>query len=142
MHDNHKRGGNAVKRTLLALSLGMMIAGSGAAMAANETMSSVPSNAVTVTDWYKQNVYDSQNNKIGSIEDVLVSPEGKVNALILSADGRNVAINFDSVKRTMQNNNVRLTMNANKDEFKNAPSLKYDKNATKWVPDTSKDTNR
>ena len=31
----------------------------------------VPANAVTVTDWYKQDVYDPNDNKIGQIKDVL-----------------------------------------------------------------------
>jgi hypothetical protein len=36
-----------------------------------------------VTDWYKQSVYDPSNSKIGEIMDVLLSPDGKVNALIV-----------------------------------------------------------
>ena len=45
-----------------------------AAYAAQEaTMQrSIPQSAVTVTDWYKQNVYDPNNNKIGEVMDVLV----------------------------------------------------------------------
>jgi hypothetical protein len=105
-----KHGANAVKR-FLALSMGAMIVGAAAAMAATETMNTIPSNSVTVTDWYQQNVYDTQNNKIGSTHDVLVSPDGKVNALILSANGKDVAVNFDSVKKTMKDNNVYLIMN-------------------------------
>ena len=38
----------------------------------------VPREAVTVTDWYKQNVYDPNENKIGDIKDVLVDKSGKV----------------------------------------------------------------
>ena len=33
-------------------------------------MATMPGDSVTVTNWYKQNVYDSSNNKIGEIEDV------------------------------------------------------------------------
>ena len=111
------------------------------AFAAGEVMTSVPSQSVTVTDWYKQSVYDTQNNKIGDIKDVLVDSEGKVNALIISVGGflgageKDVAVKFDAVKKTEQDNKVRLTMNANKDELKSAPGLKYDRQTTTWVPD-------
>lgn len=113
------------------------------AFAAGEVMTSVPSQSVTVTDWYKQSVYDTQNNKIGDIKDVLVDSEGKVNALIVSVGGflgageKDVAVKFDAVKKTEKDNKVRLTMNANKDELKSAPGLKYDKQSTKWVPDNN-----
>lgn len=121
-------------KRLLVLSMGMMIAGSAAAMAAPETMNSIPSNSVTVTDWYQQNVYDSQNNKIGTIDDVLVSPDGKINAVILSANGKDVAVNFDSIKKTMKDHKVYLTMDTSKDALKSAPTFKYDKNTTTWAP--------
>ena len=35
-------------------------------------MTSIPANSVTVNHWYKQNVYDPNENKIGDIKDVLV----------------------------------------------------------------------
>lgn len=111
------------------------------AFAAGEVMTSVPSHSVTVTDWYKQSVYDPQNNKIGDVKDVLVDSDGKINALILSVGGflgageKDVAVKFDAVKKTEKDNSVRLTMNANKDELKSAPGLKYDKQSTSWVPD-------
>ena len=113
------------------------------AFAAGEVMTSVPSQSVTVTDWYKQNVYDPQNNKIGEVKDVLVDSDGKINALILSVGGflgageKDVAVKFDAVKKTEKDNSVRLTMNANKDELKSAPGLKYDRQSTKWVPDNN-----
>ena len=43
-------------------------------------LSSVPPSSLTVTDWYKQHVYDQANAKIGDINDVLVGPNGEVNA--------------------------------------------------------------
>ena len=35
-------------------------------------LSSVPTTSKTVSDWYKQDVYDPQDNKIGKIDDVRV----------------------------------------------------------------------
>ena len=130
-------------KRLLMLGAALAVAATTTAFAAGEVMTSVPSQSVTVTDWYKQSVYDPQNNKIGDIKDVLVDSEGKVNALIISVGGflgageKDVAVKFDAVKKTEKDNKVRLTMNANKDELKSAPGLKYDKQTTTWVPDRS-----
>jgi sporulation protein YlmC with PRC-barrel domain len=129
-------------KRLLALSAGaLMIAGT--AMAAGELMTSIPPSSLTVTDWYKQNVYDSNNNKIGEIMDVLVSSDGKIDALIVGVGGfvgageKDVAVNFDAVKKTTKNDKVYLTMNTSKDALKSAPGFKYDSQKTTWVPDTS-----
>jgi len=102
---------------------------------------SIPQNAVTVTDWYKQDVYDPNNNKIGEIMDVLVDQSGKVDTLIIGVGGflgageKDVAVPFEHVHATMQNNKMRLVMNTTKDNLKNAPGFKYDSNTTSWVPD-------
>ena len=128
---------------LIALGAGLPVA-SGSAMAATDLMTSIPSDNVTVTDWYKQDVYDPQNNKIGQVMDVLVSPDGKVNSLIVGVGGflgagqKDVAVSFNAVKEPMKDNKVHLTMNATKDALKAAPGFKYDSNKTAWVPDTSK----
>src|ERR1700761_5252003 len=127
---------------LLMIGAALAVA-TGTAFGAGEVLTSVPSHSVTVTDWYKQNVYDPQNNKIGDIKDVLVDDGGRVNALIVSVGGflgageKDVAVKFDAVKKSQKDNSVRLTMNASKDELKSAPGLKYDKQSTTWVPDGS-----
>jgi sporulation protein YlmC with PRC-barrel domain len=134
-------------KRLLMIGAALAVATS-TAFAAGEVMTSVPSHSVTVTDWYKQSVYDTQNNKIGDVKDVLVDADGRINALIISVGGflgageKDVAVKFDAVKKTEQDNSVRLTMNASKDELKSAPGLKYDKQSTTWVPDRSKSSSK
>ena len=54
--------------------------------ASTKTLATVPS-GVTVTDYYKQDVYDPSNNKIGTVEDVLVDENGQITALILGVGG-------------------------------------------------------
>jgi sporulation protein YlmC with PRC-barrel domain len=133
-------------KKLVILSVAALLAGSTALMAAGELMTSVPRGSLTVTDWYKQSVYDPNNNKIGEIMDVLVSSDGKVNALIVGVGGflgageKDVAVNFNAVKQTMKDNKIYLTMNTTKDSLKSAAGFKYDSNQTTWVPDTSKAT--
>jgi sporulation protein YlmC with PRC-barrel domain len=40
-------------------------------------MTTVPGDNLTVSDVYKQNVYDPQDNKIGDLSDVLLDKSGK-----------------------------------------------------------------
>lgn len=94
---------------------------------------------VTVTNYYKQNVYDPQNNKIGEIADVLLDQQGKVTAFIVSVGGflgvgnKDVAVPFDAIHGTLKDNKWTLTMNADKDQLKSAPGYTYDRNTMKWV---------
>ena len=67
-----------MKRSLTVLAAGALLASSAAfavSAARADVMTTVPSSSLTVTDWYKQDVYDPSNNKIGKIDDVLVSDD-------------------------------------------------------------------
>ena len=107
-----------------------------------EPMSSVPAGAVTVTDWYKQNVYTRQNDKIGDIKDVLVDKSGKIGSLVIAVGGflgageKDVIVPFSDVKAAKKDDKWYLTMNASKDNLKKAKGFKYDSNKTTWVPDS------
>lgn len=135
-------------KTLIALATGAALltgVASAQQMAAGraDLMTSVPASAKTVTDWYKQDVYDPNNNKIGDVKDVLVGQDGQINALIIGVGGflgageKDVAVSFNAVKETMKDNKNYLTMDATKDALKQAPGFKYDSNKTAWVPDNT-----
>src|SRR4051812_32235056 len=109
---------------------------------AAQIMTSIPASSMTVTHWYKQNVYDPSDNKIGEIVDVLVDREGKITALIVGVGGflgmgeKDVAVPFDAVQVTNKNNNKwYLVMNSTKDALKAAKGFKYDRNAMTWTPE-------
>jgi len=132
-------------RSLVALTAGALIATSAAfATARADVLNTVPSNALTVTDWYKQDVYDQSNTKIGQVTDVLVAQDGQVTALIVGVGGflgageKDVAVSFNAVKPTKKDNKIYLTMNTTNDALKAAPGFKYDREKNTWVPDNSK----
>jgi len=106
-----------------------------------QIMNSVPVQSVTVTDWYKQSVYDPSTSKIGEIMDVLLSPDGKVDALIVGVGGflgmgeKDVAVPFSAIKHTTRDGKVYLTLDTTKEALKVAPGLKYDRSTTTWNPD-------
>lgn len=128
-------------KILSTAAVAVLLASSAAYSA--EMMSSVPSSSKTVTDWYKQDVYDPSNSKIGKIDDVLVSDSGQVNALVVGVGGflgageKDVAVPFSAVKWATKDNKNYLTLAATKDDLKSAQGLKYDSNKTAWVPDKS-----
>jgi sporulation protein YlmC with PRC-barrel domain len=137
-------------KMLVALSTGALLMSTAAfaqpmAAGGSGLMTSIPSSSVTVTDWYKQDVYDPSNAKIGEIMDVLVAKDGQVQAAIVGVGGflgageKDVAVSFNSIKQTMKNDKVYLTLDTTKDALKKAPGFKYDSTKTTWVPDKSND---
>ena len=72
------------KLAALGVAIAML---SAPVLADTSTMSALPGHSMTVTNWYKQNVYDAADNKIGEVKDVLVSQDGKVTALIVQKVG-------------------------------------------------------
>jgi sporulation protein YlmC with PRC-barrel domain len=107
-----------------------------------QILTSIPTEGVTVTHWYKQNVYDPNDSKIGEIMDVLVDKSGKATALIVGVGGflgageKDVAVPFDAVRAAKKgNNDWYLVMNSSKDALKNAKGFKYDRNEMTWIPE-------
>lgn len=108
---------------------------------ATETLSAIPSNSATVTNYYKQAVYDPKESKIGDIDDVLVDKEGRITAFVIGVGGflgvgeKDVAVPFSAVKGTKKNDKWWLTLDATKDSLKKAAGFKYDKATTSWSVD-------
>ena len=104
-------------------------------------MTAAPSESWTVTNYYKQAVYDPKENKIGDVDDVVVDKSGKVTGLVVGVGGflgageKDVIVPFGSVKTAKRNDKWWLTLDETKDGLKNAPGFKYDKASTTWVPE-------
>ena len=120
-----------------AYALTVVTALAAPAMAA-ETMSSLPSDSSTITNYYKQDVYDKGQNTVGKIDDVLIDKSGKITALIVGVGGflgigeKDVALPFSAVKSEQKNNKWYLTVDETKDSRKSAAGYKYDSSTTTW----------
>jgi sporulation protein YlmC with PRC-barrel domain len=130
----------------LALAAAGVLIASTAALAQQQTgqgglMTSIPANSRTVTDWYKQNVYDQKDQKLGEIMDLLVNQSGQIEAAMVGVGGflgageKDVAVSFNAIKPTKRNDKTYLTLDTTKDALNNAPGFKYDRQSTTWVPD-------
>jgi sporulation protein YlmC with PRC-barrel domain len=132
-----------MQKPLAITCFALLISTAALAAGSAQLMSSVPATSLTVTDWYKQDVYDPSNAKIGEIMDVLVGSNGQINTAIVGVGGflgageKDVAVNFSSIQKTMKDNKVYLTIDTTKDALKRAPGFKYDSTKTTWVPDTA-----
>ena len=93
----------------------------------------VPDSAMLSENVVGLDVYNSENNDIGKIHDVIFDKDNKVTGYILSVGGflgmgthyvavdpAAVNINYDDGNKTW-----RAAMNATKDELKSAPEFKY-----------------
>jgi sporulation protein YlmC with PRC-barrel domain len=131
--------------------------GVGSSPIGSPVLTAIPQDAMTVTNFYKQNVYDPSDVKIGEINDVLVDKDGKLVAFVigiggfLGVDQKDVAVPFNSIRATWRPdadaalpfNSSRatrrdgkwwLSMSATKESLKNAPGYKYDAVKATWVP--------
>jgi len=104
--------------------------------------------AMTVTAYYKQNVYDQNNNKIGQIVDLLMTKDGKIDKVVVGAGGflgmgkHDVMLPFSSVK--MQKEADRTAANADRNTNNRQSDRNRDRNANannsyRLTMDTNKD---
>ena len=133
-----------MKMHVPALALALLIGGAaGPALAAEETgqfQTSVPSDALTISNYYEQDVYDNQNSKIGDVKDVLLDKDGRVSAVIVGVGGvlglgaKDVAVPFSALKLAEKNGDRYLVMNTTKEALEKAPGYTYDRTKGVWLP--------
>jgi hypothetical protein len=78
-------------------------------------------------------VVNTANETVGDINEIVLSGEGKVAAVVIGVGGflgmgeREVAISFDSLRMQRdQNNNLKIVANATKDTLKSAPQFRWE----------------
>lgn len=104
------------------------------------TLSAPPPEGMSVTNYYKQSVYDPKESKIGEVDDVLLDKAGKVSGLVLGVGGflgageKDVIVPFSAVKLTTKDNKTWLSIDETKDSLKAAPAFSYDRATTTWKP--------
>ena len=108
---------------------------------AGDALSTLPPESWTITNYYKQDVYDNSQNTVGKIDDVLIDKSGKITALIVGVGGflgigeKDIALPFSAVKAEKKNDKWYLTVEQTKDSLKSAPGYKYDSSTTTWASD-------
>jgi sporulation protein YlmC with PRC-barrel domain len=113
-----------------------------AAQESGQLMTSVPGDALPVSEYYKEDVYDAHDSKIGDIRDVLLEKSGQVAAVILGVGGflgigeKDVAVPFNAIRVTEKDGKRYLVMDTTKEALQSAKGYTYDRNKGAWVPAT------
>jgi sporulation protein YlmC with PRC-barrel domain len=132
-----------MKRIILGLVSALAIV--GVASAAEEMVQyqpSLPTDAVTVNTYYDKDVYDTQDNKIGDVNDIVLNKDGHVSAVIVGVGGflgvgeKDVAVPFNFLKVVEKDGDRYLVMNTTKEAMEKAPGYLYDQSKGMWVPAT------
>jgi sporulation protein YlmC with PRC-barrel domain len=105
---------------------------------ATQTLTSLSGDALPVSDYYNQSVYDRQDNEIGDVNDILFDQDGKVSAVIIGVGGflgtgeKNVAVPFTALKITEKDGRRYLVMDTTKDALEKAPGYAFDRSKHQW----------
>jgi sporulation protein YlmC with PRC-barrel domain len=105
-------------------------------------MATVPNNALTVSTYYNEDVYDNQENKIGDVNDILLDTDGRISAVIVGVGGflgigeKDVAVPFKALKVAEKSGDRYLVIETTKEALQAAPGYTYDRTKGIWVPAT------
>jgi sporulation protein YlmC with PRC-barrel domain len=111
------------------------------AIAASEgthLMMTLPGDSLPVSEYYKEDVYDAHDSKIGDIKDVLLDKSGRAVAVIvgvggfLGIDEKDVAVPFSAIRVTDKDSKRYLVMDTTKEALQRAKGYTYEKG--EWVP--------
>jgi sporulation protein YlmC with PRC-barrel domain len=97
---------------------------------------------ISANDYIGKTVYDMSGNNIGDVNDLIISGDGQVQAVILGVGGflgmgeKDVAVNTQAVQMVQDGTNAkRLVVDASRDALNAAPA--YDRSARRYVPTAS-----
>ncbi len=115
--------------SLFAIAGTFTFAMNNAAVAASD--SSLITDHWLASDVYQASVYDPKQNKIGSVDDLVINKDGTISKAVigvggfLGVDQKDVAIPFDDLKVASNSDKSWLVLDITKDQLKAAPSFDF-----------------
>jgi hypothetical protein len=94
--------------------------------------------AITIAVYYKENVYDPADQRIGRIVDIVIKKDGTVPAAIVSVGGflglasKYVAVPFAALQVTQKERKPYLILDTDKKLLREAPAFEYDRVNRRW----------
>ena len=85
--------------------------------------------SISIGSYYQQDVYSPSGEKLGSIKDLIIGPDGRITAAVVSVGRflglgeKDVAVPFTSVLTERRDGGMRLSINAAKDALQAAPAF-------------------
>jgi putative membrane protein len=107
-----------------------------------ELATKLPADAISISTYYNEDVYDTQDNKIGDVNDILLDKDGRLSTAIIGVGGflgvgeKDVAVPFKALKVAEKAGDRYLVINATKEALEKAPGYVYDQGKGVWLPAT------
>jgi sporulation protein YlmC with PRC-barrel domain len=98
----------------------------------------VPGDTAAVSTYYKRNVYDAKDEKIGDVTDLIMGHDGSISTAVVAVGGflgigeKEVAVPFSSLHVKKKDNSWYLVMHATKEALTNAPKFAYPGERARW----------
>jgi PRC-barrel domain len=130
-----------MKIFVLALSLALL--GSAAIAQVPKMLrlpATVPADVTTVADYYKQNVYDTSDQKLGQIDDLLVHKDGRIPVAMISVGfflglkSKHVAAPFDALQLLERKNKPYLVLDVSRQTLQSAVGFSFNRMTRRWEP--------
>lgn len=129
------------RRTWIVFATTAAILGTSVATLSAEAarpLGTLPAEAATITDYYRQNVYDPADQEIGEIVDLVIEKEGQVPATMISVGSflaltkKIVAIPFSALQVTLKEHKPYLVLDIDKRALRNAPGFEFNRSERRW----------
>ena len=127
-----------------ALAFSLALLGAAVAIAQVQTMprlaAIVPADVASVTDYYKQNVYDTADQKLGQIVDLPVHKDGRIPVAMISVGGflglksKYIAAPFDALQLLERKSKPYLVLDVTRQTLQSAVEFTYNRVAKRWEP--------
>jgi hypothetical protein len=118
--------------------MSMQSAGTSPPRGAVEFTAKVSGDTAAVSTYYKRNVYDAADEKIGDITDLIMGHDGRISTAVVAVGGflgigeKEVAVPFTALHVKRKDDSWYLVMHTTKDALKNAPKFAYAGERAHW----------
>lgn len=92
---------------------------------------------ISANDFIGKRVYSKTGDDIGEVNDLIMTDNGSIRAVILGVGGflgmgeKDVAVSMNAINMTQDGNNVKLVVDGSKEQFKSAPQ--YDRSKRTYM---------
>lgn len=96
---------------------------------ANKFMTNEASNQWLVGNLWNKSVYNAQGKSIGDLKDVLIGPDGRIQAMVIGVGGflglgeKNVAVDYDYLQKNGSIAPNRITLHMTEQDLRSAPAF-------------------
>lgn len=117
--------------TSLSLVAGLLISASAASLPAYAADNTQSADEFRTSKLVGSKVYNNANENIGSIEDIVLKPDGSMDEVVLSVGGflgvgsKDVVVPFSALKVSRDGSSIKILSDSTKDSLKGLPDYHF-----------------